>query len=62
MTGSINTLDELLNDPMVQLVMARDRVRPEELRMLIERAAAKEPSLPAHMIAGISDRKNACCA
>lgn len=38
MSESINTLDELLNDPMIQLVMARDRVRPAELRLLLERA------------------------
>ena len=30
-------LDELLSDPMIQLVMARDRVRPEDVRMLLER-------------------------
>lgn len=29
------TLDELLADPMVQLVMSRDGVDPEELRDLI---------------------------
>ena len=38
MSESINTLDELLNDPMIQLVMARDRVRPAELRLLLEKA------------------------
>ncbi|TIS57901.1 MAG: hypothetical protein E5W93_12515 [Mesorhizobium sp.] len=38
MSESINTLDELLNDPMIQLVMERDRVRPAEIRMLLEKA------------------------
>ncbi|MEW6630830.1 MAG: hypothetical protein AB1440_08195 [Pseudomonadota bacterium] len=60
MSESINTLDELLNDPMVQLVMARDRVRPSELRMLLERARdrasydsrADRPLMPpAHVVA-----------
>ena len=31
------TLDELLNDPIVQMVMKRDNVRPEELRRSLER-------------------------
>jgi len=60
MSESINTLDELLNDPMIQLVMERDRVRPAELRLLLERArdrAAEEahndrPIVPlAHVVA-----------
>jgi hypothetical protein len=53
MSNGENKLDELLSDPMIQMVMARDRVRPEELRMLLERArGTQEPSLPpAHMIA-----------
>jgi hypothetical protein len=54
MTEGLNTLDELLSDPMVQLVMERDRVRPEQLRMMLERARDRpeEPKLPpAHMIA-----------
>lgn len=53
MTESIETLDELLNDPMVQLVMASDRVRPDEVRLLFKRARMRvaEPSLPpAHVI------------
>ncbi|TIU49638.1 MAG: hypothetical protein E5W19_12375 [Mesorhizobium sp.] len=55
MNDSISTLDELLSDPMVVLVMERDRVRPEQVRMLLERA--RRPSLdepvvpPAHVIA-----------
>ncbi|TGQ73034.1 MAG: hypothetical protein E5V49_01265 [Mesorhizobium sp.] len=60
MSERINTLDELLNDPMVMLVMERDRVRPTELRMLLERARDKavddsradQPMLPpAHVVA-----------
>ena len=38
MSDRINTLDELLSDPMVLLVMERDRVRPEQVRLLLERA------------------------
>ena len=48
-------LDELLGDPMVQLVMQRDRVRPEELRSMLEldrrRVAEKKMIPPAHVIA-----------
>ncbi|TIU84107.1 MAG: hypothetical protein E5V86_22950 [Mesorhizobium sp.] len=60
MSESINTLDELLNDPMIQLVMARDRVRPAELRLLLEKARDKagddsrsdQASVPpAHVVA-----------
>ena len=60
MSESINTLDELLNDPMVQLVMERDHVQPAELRTLLERARgsaaddmrAGHPMVPAaHMVA-----------
>ncbi|WP_027051674.1 hypothetical protein [Mesorhizobium erdmanii] len=55
MNDSISTLDELLNDPMVLLVMERDRVRPEQVRTLLERArkpAVEEPVVPpAHVIA-----------
>ncbi|QPC93375.1 hypothetical protein [Mesorhizobium sp. INR15] len=55
MTEGRQTLDELLGDPMIQLVMARDRVRPEEVRMLLERArtpSMEQPHVPpAHVIA-----------
>lgn len=60
MSETINTLDELLNDPMIQLVMARDRVRPAELRLLLEKARGKvagdshveQPMVPpAHVVA-----------
>lgn len=59
MNDSISTLDELLSDPMVLLVMERDRVRPEQVRMLLERvrsrviddAPADQPVVPpAHMV------------
>lgn len=53
MTKGHTTLDELLNDPMVQLVMKRDSVRPEHLRVMLERARspADEVALPpAHVI------------
>jgi hypothetical protein len=46
------TLDELLNDPIVQMVMKRDNVRPEELRRSLERARrARRSLLPPHVIA-----------
>lgn len=41
MNDSISTLDELLSDPMVLLVMERDRVRPEQVRMLLERVRSR---------------------
>lgn len=55
MNDSINTLDELLSDPMVLLVMERDRVKPEQVRILLERA--RRPAVygplvpPAHVVA-----------
>ena len=55
MSDRINTLDELLSDPMVLLVMERDRVKPEQVRILLERA--RRPVVygplvpPAHVIA-----------
>ena len=55
MNDSISTLDELLSDPMVLLVMERAHVRPEQVRMLLEQArrpAVDEPVVPpAHVIA-----------
>ena len=51
MSKGNNTLEELLNDPVIQLVMARDHVRPEEVRMLFKKAQrAAEPRLEAHVI------------
>ena len=50
----VNTtfLDELLDDPMVQMVMARDSVRPEELRRSLERHRTRAMAIgltpPAH--------------
>lgn len=52
-------LDELLDDPLVQMVMARDGVRPQDLRDMLERDrrrfAEKRPEEsmvpPAHVIA-----------
>jgi hypothetical protein len=54
MTETRDRLDELLSDPLIKLVMARDRVRPDEVRMLLERARdrSEAPRLPpAHVIA-----------
>lgn len=53
--GKTTVLDELLGDPMVQMVMARDGVRPEDLRDMLERdrrrLSEKRMILPAHVIA-----------
>lgn len=53
--GKTTVLDELLSDPMVQMVMARDSVRPEELRRMLERhrtnAIERGFVPPAHVIA-----------
>ena len=58
--GTTTVLDELLDDPMVRMVMARDSVRPEELRQMLERdrARAIETRLvpPAHVIASCQAR------
>jgi hypothetical protein len=63
MTEGLNTLDELLSDPMVQLVMERDSVRPEHLRLMLERARDRgdEPRLPpAHVIDKVCLVKRLC--
>ncbi|RUM96121.1 hypothetical protein EET67_19190 [Pseudaminobacter arsenicus] len=46
------TLDDLLSDPMVKLVMASDGVRPQEIRLLFKQARERsgEPMVPPHMI------------
>ncbi|TIS78368.1 MAG: hypothetical protein E5W94_09915 [Mesorhizobium sp.] len=64
MEDRINTLDELLSDPMVKLVMERDRVQPAELRSLLEEKVRRDDAPvvidrpvtdrfipPAHMVA-----------
>ncbi|RWP27773.1 hypothetical protein [Mesorhizobium sp.] len=67
MNDRINTLDELLSDPMVKLVMERDRVQPAELRSLLEEKVRRDDDAsvnpvtdrpgtdrsvpPAHMVA-----------
>lgn len=61
MTENTPKLDELLNDPVIRLVMTSDGVRPEEVRLLLERARDRAwdagPVLPpAHMIG------ESCCA
>ena len=35
------TLDELLNEPIIKTVMARDGVRGSDIRQLLERARAR---------------------
>lgn len=64
MTETRYTLDELLSDPMIKLVMERDRVRPDEVRMLLERArrrADRKPFVPpVHVIAQASGQQGWC--
>ena len=38
MTNRHQTLDELLDDPMIQMVMARDGWERDDVRLLVERA------------------------
>ncbi len=55
------TLDELLGDPIIQLVMARDRVRPQDVRLLMERAGARGAAIPpAHVIAETCRNRGLC--
>ncbi|MEW9807972.1 hypothetical protein [Mesorhizobium marinum] len=53
--ATMTALDDLLGDPMVQMVMARDGVRPGDLRDMLERdrrrAIEKRLIPPAHVIA-----------
>ncbi len=62
--GMTTVLDDLLSDPLVQLVMARDSVRPEEIRLMLERdrvrAADSDAVPPAHVIAACGSR-SLCC-
>ena len=46
--GTTTVLDELLDDPMVKLVMARDSVRPEELRGMLLKVAGWQRGAPYH--------------
>ena len=63
MTERIDNLDELLNDPLVQMVMKRDNVRPEELRRLLERARRVSRSpLPAHVLAEACRHPGLCAS
>ena len=38
------TLEDLLSDPVIGLVMESDRVRPVEVRVLFERVSAVRPA------------------
>ncbi len=50
MNDRINTLDELLSDPMVKLVMERDRVQPAELRSLLEEKVRRDDDAPVNPV------------
>ncbi|RWH76501.1 MAG: hypothetical protein EOQ86_20835 [Mesorhizobium sp.] len=54
MDDRINTLDELLSDPMVKLVMERDRVQPAELRSLLEEKVRRDDA----PVNPVTDRPN----
>lgn len=59
-----DTLDDLLNDPMVKLVMARDGWRGEDVRRLLVRVQARSDDNvdipPAHVIDSCCQRLGAC--
>lgn len=59
-----DTLDDLLNDPMVKLVMARDGWRGEDVRRLLDRVQARADENvdipPAHVIDSCCQRLRAC--
>jgi hypothetical protein len=66
MSEARETLDELLDDPMIQLVMASDGVSAEDIRRLFQAGGAddpdgddgnsEEPDLPAPYMVAL-----ACC-
>jgi len=66
--GTTTVLDDLLSDPLVQLVMERDSVRPEEIRLMLERDRVRAADTgsdtgavpPAHVIAACESR-GLCC-
>lgn len=63
MTNRHQTLDELLDDPMIQMVMARDGWERDDVRLLVERARSTgdEPVVPpAHVIGSECQRFWAC--
>lgn len=55
MTDNRQELDELLNDPMIGLVMASDGVQAHEVRLLLQRARDRsmEAADPIPLFAGI---------
>jgi len=64
MTKKEQTLDDLLDDPMIQLVMARDGWRGEDVRTLLQRArrADELQSVPQpHVIAEVCRHHGICC-
>lgn len=56
-----STLDELLNDPIIRLVMASDGVDPDDVRDLMEQAAMAAAVPPPHVIAHMRQAAE-CCA
>jgi hypothetical protein len=46
------SLDEMLEDPIVRLVMARDRLRPDDVRAYVEAAVRRlgRETWPAYLL------------
>ena len=64
MTDIGDRLEELLSDPLIKLVMASDRVRPGEVRTLLEKARERGEPLgapPPHMIARNCQQQQGWC-
>ncbi|MBE7219905.1 MAG: hypothetical protein INR64_15655 [Caulobacteraceae bacterium] len=53
------TIDDLLDEPIVRLMMAADRVDDADLRSLVARAAMARPGLLASVEPGPDPRRSA---
>ncbi len=62
MSKGIETLDELLSDPIIRLLMARDRVRPEDVRMLLTNARRERPTSLAPYVIDQAGKRDRICA
>jgi len=60
---TVRTLDELLDDPTIQLVMARDGWQADDIRLLLEKArerAAERDMIPAAHVIKTSQMQRLC--
>ena len=62
MSKGTETLDELLSDPIIGLLMARDRVRPEEVRMLLSNARRERSTVLAPHVIDQACKQDRICA